>query len=88
MTREDLVELMSESDARTLRQFIVNTFDGLGTDAADRIMRAAELLESNPNPSREEIVTHMNTNLCRCGTYPRIIRAIENAARRVRRQDV
>jgi DNA topoisomerase-6 subunit B len=43
VTREALTELLSESDARTLRQFIMNTFDGLGADAADRILQAAEL---------------------------------------------
>ncbi len=35
-----LAELLSQTDARTLRQFIINTFDGLGADAADRIMKA------------------------------------------------
>lgn len=45
-----------------------------------QLMRAAELLENNPQPSRDEIVEHMNTNLCRCGTYPRIIRAIQRIA--------
>ncbi len=39
---ELLTELLHESDARTLRQFIVNTFDGLGGEAADRILRVAK----------------------------------------------
>ena len=43
VSREALEELISESDARTLRQFIVNTFDGLGPDAADRILKSAEM---------------------------------------------
>ncbi len=46
-----------------------------------QIMSAADLLNRNPSPSREEIISHMSTNICRCGTYPRIIRAIERAAR-------
>lgn len=46
-----------------------------------QIMRAAELLAENENPSREEIVEHMSQNLCRCGTYPRMIRAIERVAK-------
>jgi isoquinoline 1-oxidoreductase alpha subunit len=46
-----------------------------------QIMQAAELLTTNKNPTREEIVRHMNGNICRCGTYPRIIRAIERAAK-------
>ena len=44
-----------------------------------QIMRAADLLARNPRPSREEIVAHMSANLCRCGTYTRIIKAIERA---------
>lgn len=43
VTLEALRELLGESDARTLRQFIINTFDGLGPDAADRIIKSAEL---------------------------------------------
>ena len=45
-----------------------------------QIMQAAALLESNENPSREEIVAYMNGNICRCGTYLRIIRAIKIAS--------
>lgn len=37
-----LRELLSQTDARTLRQFLINTFDGLGPDAADRILAEAE----------------------------------------------
>ena len=44
-------------------------------------MQAAELLAKNKNPSRADIVAHMNGNICRCGTYPRIVRAIQRAAR-------
>jgi len=46
-----------------------------------QIMKAAELLASNPKPSRQQIVTHMDGNICRCGTYNRIIAAIERASR-------
>lgn len=45
-----------------------------------QIMQAAALLKENPNPSREEITAHMNGNLCRCGTYMRIMKAIQMAA--------
>ena len=48
-----------------------------------QIMQAAALLESNKNPSREEIVAYMNGNICRCGTYLRIIRAIKIASAEV-----
>jgi len=45
-----------------------------------QIMQAAALLETNPEPSRKEILTHMNGNLCRCGTYLRILDAIQRAS--------
>jgi isoquinoline 1-oxidoreductase subunit alpha len=48
-----------------------------------QIMKAAELLAANPKPSRDEIVAHMNGNICRCGTYHRIIGAIQRAAKEV-----
>jgi isoquinoline 1-oxidoreductase alpha subunit len=46
-----------------------------------QIMKAAELLAATPKPTRAEIVAHMDGNICRCGTYHRIIAAIERAAR-------
>jgi isoquinoline 1-oxidoreductase subunit alpha len=46
-----------------------------------QIMSTVDLLKQNPKPSREQIVEHMRTNLCRCGTYQRIVRAVERAAR-------
>ena len=46
-----------------------------------QIMQAAELLTRNKNPSRAEIVEHMDGNICRCGTYLKIISAIQRAAR-------
>jgi isoquinoline 1-oxidoreductase alpha subunit len=45
-----------------------------------QIMQAVALLESNPRPTREEIKTYMNGILCRCGTYMRILKAVEMAA--------
>ena len=45
------------------------------------IMRAQALLERNAAPSQAEIRRHMSTNLCRCGTHMRILRAVERAAR-------
>jgi isoquinoline 1-oxidoreductase alpha subunit len=44
-------------------------------------MQAAELLASNKKPTREQIVTHMDGNICRCGTYLKIISAIQRASR-------
>jgi aerobic-type carbon monoxide dehydrogenase small subunit (CoxS/CutS family) len=47
---------------------------------AGMIMRAQALLDRNPAPSDAEIRTHMEPNLCRCGTYVRIFRAIRRAS--------
>ena len=53
------------------------------------IVKAAELLSKNPQPDDAQIRTAMNGHLCRCGTYPRIIRAIQRASRdRWRRAEV
>ena len=49
-----------------------------------QIMQAAVLLQKVQRPTREQIVQHMDGNLCRCGTYPRIVRAIERAAGEVK----
>jgi isoquinoline 1-oxidoreductase subunit alpha len=45
-----------------------------------QIMQAAELLAKTKKPTREQIVAHMDGNICRCGTYSRIIAAIQRAA--------
>jgi len=44
------------------------------------IMSGVALLKKNPKPSRDEIVKHMDRNICRCGTYLRIVKAIEIAS--------
>lgn len=47
---------------------------------AGQIMTASALLKSNPSPTDSEIETAMNGNICRCGTYVRIKKAIKMAA--------
>jgi aerobic-type carbon monoxide dehydrogenase small subunit (CoxS/CutS family) len=44
------------------------------------ILSATSLLRGKRNPSDDEIVAGMNGNVCRCGTYPRILAAIKRAA--------
>jgi aerobic-type carbon monoxide dehydrogenase small subunit (CoxS/CutS family) len=44
------------------------------------IMTGVGLLRENPNPTRQEIIEYMDGNICRCGTYPRIIDALRKAA--------
>jgi aerobic-type carbon monoxide dehydrogenase small subunit (CoxS/CutS family) len=48
------------------------------------IMSAVALLKSNANPTDAQIVEYMQGNVCRCGTYPRIVAAIRDAARMMR----
>jgi aerobic-type carbon monoxide dehydrogenase small subunit (CoxS/CutS family) len=48
------------------------------------IMSAVALLNRNPNPQPNEIVDFMDGNVCRCGTYPRIVSAIQQAAKATR----
>lgn len=45
------------------------------------IIQAAELLSKHPQPSEAQIRTAMNGHLCRCGTYPRVLKAIQRASR-------
>jgi aerobic-type carbon monoxide dehydrogenase small subunit (CoxS/CutS family) len=52
-----------------------------GYCAPGKIRSAVALLRSNRNSSEQEIVRHMEGNICRCGTYPRIVAAIRRAAR-------
>ncbi len=46
-----------------------------------QLMKAAELLAKTKNPSRKQIVAHMDGNICRCGTYNSIIAAVERASK-------
>ncbi len=45
------------------------------------IMSAVALLKRNPNPTAKNIMDFMDGNICRCGTYPRIVNAIQKAAK-------
>ena len=49
--------------------------------ASGMIMSAVALLKKNPSPSEEAIIQAMNRNICRCGTYPYIIKAIKLASK-------
>jgi len=44
-------------------------------------IKGAELLATNPKPSEADIRQTMNGHLCRCGTYPRVMKAIQRASR-------
>ena len=62
------------------RAWVAEQVPQCGYCQSGQIMRAAALLAENPRPSREEIRETMSANLCRCGTYNRIVRAVERAA--------
>jgi aerobic-type carbon monoxide dehydrogenase small subunit (CoxS/CutS family) len=47
------------------------------------IIKGSELLSKNAQPTEAQIRTHMNGHLCRCGTYPRILKAIQRASRTI-----
>ena len=51
---------------------------------AGQIMTAAALLNKNPRPTEDQIYTAMNGNICRCGTYHRIIEAVQLAATKLK----
>jgi isoquinoline 1-oxidoreductase alpha subunit len=78
------IEGLSKEQSHPLQKAWIETqVPQCGYCQSGQIMQAAALLESNKNPSREEIVAYMNGNICRCGTYLRIIRAIKIAATEV-----
>lgn len=75
------IEGLSENGLHPLQQaWIEAQVPQCGYCQSGQIMQAAALLEKNNKPSREEIIDHMKNNLCRCGTYLRILDAIEKAA--------
>ena len=77
------IEGLSENGDHPLQQAWLETdVPQCGYCQTGQIMNAAALLESNPNPSVEDINTAMSGNLCRCGTYNRIRSAIQLAAQK------
>jgi isoquinoline 1-oxidoreductase alpha subunit len=72
--------LSSDSSHPLQKAWIAEQTPQCGYCQSGQIMKAAELLQKNPHPSREEIVKHMDGNICRCGTYPRIVAAIQRAS--------
>jgi aerobic-type carbon monoxide dehydrogenase small subunit (CoxS/CutS family) len=49
------------------------------------ILSALALLSRQPEPSRDDIISAMNVNICRCGIYSRIVTAVEKAARAMKK---
>ena len=73
--------LSAKGDHPLQKAWIAEQVLQCGYCQSGQIMQAATLIAANNHPSRDEIVEHMDGNVCRCGTYLRIISAIERAAR-------
>ena len=75
------IEGLSENGDHPLQQaWVEEQVPQCGYCQSGQLMQAAALLKENPTPSREEIKTYMSPVLCRCGTYMRVVKAIESAA--------
>lgn len=72
--------LSAKGDHPLQKAWIAEQVPQCGYCQSGQIMQAASLLSQNPSPTRSEIVEAMNGNICRCMTYPRIVRAIQRAA--------
>ena len=72
--------LSADSSHPVQKAWLAERVPQCGYCQSGQIMSAAALLKDTPKPSRDQIVEHMSANICRCGTYPRIVRAIERAA--------
>ena len=76
------IEGLSPNSSHPLQKaWLAEKVPQCGYCQSGQIMSAADLLKRKPHPSRDEIVEHMSAHICRCGTYPRIVRAIERAAK-------
>jgi isoquinoline 1-oxidoreductase alpha subunit len=72
--------LSSDASHRVQRAWIAEVVPQCGYCQSGQIMQAVSLLAQTPNPSDAEIDAAMSGNICRCGTYQRIRRAIRRAA--------
>ena len=76
------IEGLSPTASHPLQKaWIAEQVPQCGYCQSGQIMQASELLARNKSPSREQIVEHMDGNICRCGTYLKIISAIQRAGR-------
>ena len=80
--RVTTIEGLSKDGSHPLQKaWLAEQVPQCGYCQSGQIMRAAGLLKEKPRPTRSEIVDYMSPNICRCGTYARITRAIERAAK-------
>jgi aerobic-type carbon monoxide dehydrogenase small subunit (CoxS/CutS family) len=75
------IEGLRGTDLHVVQQvWLAENVPQCGYCQAGQIMSTVALLEANPTPSDEDIDSALSANLCRCGTYPRIRRAVHRAA--------
>lgn len=72
--------LSSDASHPVQKAWIAEQVPQCGYCQSGQIMRAAALLKEKAKPSRDEIVAEMQLNLCRCGSYRRIVAAVQRAA--------
>ena len=73
--------LAPKGDHPLQKAWIAEQVPQCGYCQSGQIMSAAALLKKNKKPTRDQIKEHMNGNICRCGTYNKIVNAIERAAK-------
>lgn len=77
------IEGLSENGDHPVQQaWLEEDVSQCGYCQAGQIMSAAAFLNRNPNPTDEEIKSAMNGNICRCGTYTRIKKAVQIASQK------
>jgi aerobic-type carbon monoxide dehydrogenase small subunit (CoxS/CutS family) len=87
--RIDTIEALAEGDRLhpVQQAFLEVEAFQCGYCTPGMVMATVSLLRTNPNPSEQDIAKVMDRNVCRCGTYPRIVRAVKLAAERMRKTD-
>jgi isoquinoline 1-oxidoreductase alpha subunit len=76
------IEGLSPDGSHKLQKaWVAEAVPQCGYCQSGQIMQAATLLAKNKKPTREQIVQHMNGNICRCGTYQRIVKAVQRASK-------
>ncbi len=73
--------LSSDGEHPVQKAWLDHNVPQCGFCQGGQIMQAASFLKRNPSPTDNDIVSAMSGNICRCGTYPRIYKAIKSAAK-------
>jgi aerobic-type carbon monoxide dehydrogenase small subunit (CoxS/CutS family) len=77
--------LAKDNQLHPLQQaFVKHTAMQCGFCTPGMILNASGLLRNTPNPTEADVINHMDFNLCRCGTHPRIVKAILEAAQTIK----